>query len=406
MPENQTPPKSNAPTGKPGSGKESKAKMDAHLHTIKIEDLIVHRYAEHEALFKKADKIARKIIEGELREGEGMRALAPGTYQIFFPKLTPDAGGLRCSVIAEQVAREVRNLNPTSMALERDKDNPAQPARPNRGTHRSVGSRGRQNPLIDDDTAAAHREAATRAVAAMTVSGGEEISITDHEREALSALKMVFHPVWYTKNNLITGYYCDITLDGHSVTPQQVAKMLESSNVEIATAKLDATIYKQAAEAIDYLLNENLKALLIVPVHFSTIDRLRFMGPFLEGAGQLPQETKELLVFEMKGLPSELSRFRLREPVSYLRSRARALLARTGFEAADLNLFKELGFHGISVAVNEYDWREDRLLKGLERFVEGAETHKLQSFVHSIKSKSLDHPQRIRPYEIDMLFES
>jgi hypothetical protein len=150
------------------------------------------------------------------------------------------------------------------------------------------------------------------------------------------------------------------------------------------------------------------------------------MTALLGTVGNLPPEAQNLLVFELTDIPRDVSRFRLREPVSYLRTRARALLAQTGFEPADLELYKESGFHGISADISRYDWKESQLLKGFERFVEGADSAKLQSFIHGIGSKSLavgaiaagsrymdgpavadpiDHPKHIRPYEIDMLYE-
>ena len=67
-------------------------------------------------------------------------------------------------------------------------------------------------------------------------------------------------------------------------------------------------------------------------------------------------------------MPPNASRFRLREPVSYLRTRARALIAGTGFEPSELALVKELGFHGISASIQDYEWKEDALLKGFEQF--------------------------------------
>ena len=85
---------------KPAGGGAAGAKIEAHLHSIELEDLIVHRYSEHDALFKRADKMARKLIEQELRDGEGMRVIKPGSYQVFFPKMKPDAGALTFAVNA------------------------------------------------------------------------------------------------------------------------------------------------------------------------------------------------------------------------------------------------------------------------------------------------------------------
>lgn len=401
-----------------GSSKAGTKALEKHLHTINIEELIVHRYADHEALFKKSDKLAREIIEGELREGEGMRPLRAGVYQVFFPKLTPEAGALRCSVIAERVAREIRQLNPTSSAIDREKEE-----MPHQGPRRISGA---PHVPAEGMTPDGHHEAATRAMAMMAEAAStEEISITEGDKAILGSLKMTFQPVWHIKNNIITGYFCSLTRDGKAVSPHG-AELFPGNSADVAAAKLDAAIYKNAAEAIRYLLKHGLKALLIVPMHFSTVDRLRFMGPLLESGRDLPDEAKSLLVFELNQLPRDLTRFRLREPVSYLRTRARALLARTGFEPADLDIFKEFGFHGVGVDLADYEWKEARLLKGFERFVEDAETYKLQSFVHGISSKSMvvaamaagvrymdgpavsdpiESPKHIQPYELDMLYQ-
>jgi EAL domain-containing protein (putative c-di-GMP-specific phosphodiesterase class I) len=380
-------------------------------HTISLADLIVHKYSDQDALMKKADKIAREFINGELREGEMARIPKPGVYQLFFPKLTADAGALRCSVIAEQLAREVRKVNPATAALENDPEPAEQALRP------------RPRPALEPN----HHEAATRALARMVQSTTTpDITITETDRAALGALKVAFHPVWHTKNNLITGYYCDVTRGNARLRLEDMPELLEHNTPEVATAKIDAAVYKQAARAMGYLLKEGLKALLIVPIHFSTVDRLRYIGTLLEAGQGLPDEAKSLVVMELKEFPRDLTNFRLREPVSYLRTRSRALLAQIGFETVDLEMFKGLGFHGVSVDLIQHEWKEQRLLKGFERLVEDAEEHKLQSFVHGIGSKSLvvaaiaagvrymdgsavsdpvNNPHHIRPYEIDMLYQ-
>ena len=250
----------------------------------------------------------------------------------------------------------------------------------------------------------------------------EDITLTETDSQLLNALRPAFHPIWHTKNNLITGYHCTLTKDGKPAAHAELQALLGDT----AGAKLDATLYKHAAEAIKYLLSTGLKALLIVPIRFSTVDRLKFMTALLGTVGSLPEEARNLLVFEIIDLPRDVSRFRLREPVSYLRTRARALLAETGYDPADLELYKELGFHGITLDTARSDWKEARAIKGFERFVEDADTYKLQSFVHNINTKSLavgaiaagvryingtavsepiSHPKHIRPYEIDMLYE-
>lgn len=414
----------------PAPGMPAKTGMEGRVHKIELADLIVHKYSEADALFKKADKVAQGIISNELRGDEALRCVRPGSYRLIFPKLTPEAGQLRCAVIAEQVAREVRKLNPTSQAIEQRRSEAETAQKPER---RRTVARMPSAPVAksgDPEASAqeqAMREAANRALAAMTSDKGtEELSYTEAEKQALQNLNVLFHPVWHTKNNLITAYNCSPSRDGRDLIGRDLVEML-GSNTDAANAKIDATVYNRAMKAIQVLMSQGLKAVLIVPIHFSTVDRLRYLTSLLEAGAGLPQDAKNLIVFELLGLPSGMSRFRLREPVSYLRTRARALIARTGFDLGELEQFKEFGFHGISVNVGDYEWSESQYMKNFERFVELAERHKLQSFVHGISSKSLavgaigsgftymdgaaisepvDNPSRIRPFEIDMLYES
>lgn len=401
------------------SPKSSGGIKQAHLHSIEIEELIVHRYSEHEALLKKADKIAREIIERNLREGEASRALKPGSYQLYFPKLTPDAGALRCAVIAEEVYREVRRVNPASAAID------------SKCQEDSAASANRTGPAHDtDDVRAenARRAAANRAMARMAEPGGtkEEIDLTASDVDVLAALELVYQPVWHTKNNLITAYKCAPRSKGRDLSSWEAHQLLGASTLEVSNAKIDAHVYEHSLKAVQYLLAQGLKALLIVPIHFSTVDRLRFIGSFLDAGRASHEGAKALIVFELIDLPADLTKFRLREPVGYLRTRARALMARPGFEQADLEMYKEFGFHGVSVDLNDYDWMESQFIKGFEQFAINAENAKLQSFVHGISSSSLavgavaagitymdgdaisdpvTTPARIRPFELDMLFE-
>src|SRR5262249_41807511 len=144
-------------------------------------------------------------------------------------------------------------------------------------------------------------------------------------------------------------YNCGFVSEGQDLNANAAIALFPEDSPEIAKAKLDAELYHRAALAIRFLLKHNLKALLIVPVHFSTVDRLRFMPALLEAGGQLPDTAKHLLVFELKDLPSDMSRFRLRDPVGYLRNRSRGMILQTGFAFGGFDLFKDLGFHGVSV---------------------------------------------------------
>lgn len=383
-------------------------------HAFNVDDLIVHNYSERDALLKRADKLARRIIEEQLREGESFRSASPGHFVLLFPKLTAEAGALRAAVITDQISREVRKLNPTSVALERRREDEAAPVRVN--ARLPGGS-------VDSAKALADRALARMAG---SKSGSQEAGLTVEDRAALAKLRVMFHPVWNAKNQHITAYQCVLRLEHGAVAHKKEILELLSQSGDLALAKADQVTCGHAVEALQFLAAAKIKAILILPLHFSSLDRLHYTAPLLEMLGQLPEDVRNLLVIELTDIPAEMTRFRLREPVAYLRSRARALIARPGFVPRDFELFKDNGFHGVSVNLRDYDWPEKRLLQSFEQFVSLAEKHKLQSFVHGVDTTSLavaattsgfayiegkaiseavDHPAHIQPFENDMLFQ-
>lgn len=362
-------------------------------HIIRLEDLIVHRYSERAVLMKKADKIAQTIIADDMRDGETFRVAEAGVYVVALPRLTPEAGALRSSLLAERVAREIRKINPAAAQFERashaDARDRARP--PRRPPAAGRPPRRDQSAPVQGDVAG--QEAATRAFERMIDVGQtgqlHELSLNEQERAAFARMNLSFHPVWHVRNKLITGYRCALSRAGKDLSARDAAAVLNSHDTVITKAKIDAAVYSNAVAGIQSLLQAGQKALLIVPLHFSSIDHMRFIGPLLEASAGLPADAQSLIVFELLEIPQNTSHFRLREPMAYLRTRSRALLARIGFDFTSLDAFRELNFHGISLDMADYPWIESRLLPFFDAFTAAAQKQKLHPFVHGIQTASL-----------------
>src|SRR5690606_33033845 len=140
-------------------------------------------------------------------------------------------------------------------------------------------------------------EAATRAFERMIDVGQaapmQELALTDHERMAMSRMSLSFHPVWHVRNKLITGYRCALSLNGKDLSLKDAAAAMNGDrdgdgDTGAATkAKVDAMVYANAVAGVQGLLQTGQKALLIVPIHFSTVDHMRYIAPLLEAGGSL-----------------------------------------------------------------------------------------------------------------------
>src|SRR5579883_1823041 len=251
-----------------------KVRKKRKAHYIDVVDLIVHKYDEADVIFRKASALAHEIIISELRNGEMMRALRPGLFELFFPALRPEARELRTSVIAERIAREIRKINPGSIALD---DNasamidrrearaiarlPTQPSaltRKDAQPVRYIDKRG-----VPDE--GEMRRQATQALDLMAPVNRmrlEELLSRDGLSRSVSA-PMKFIPVWSAKQDIVTAYYCMLE---DSVLEDPVNNVLEEATgrqidpvKQAEAARVDATVLVRANRMLQQILEEGIQ---------------------------------------------------------------------------------------------------------------------------------------------------
>lgn len=186
------------------------------IHRIVLKDLVIHKYFEEELLMRRADQIAQDVIKADLRDGEYFRQVKHGMYVLYLPKLTPDAGDLRTSVIADRISRELRLIHPGSIALPdmADAMSTRRAAHLRDASHRfnSIDARseheGRSLKSAPAD-AKEHRRLATEALRLM--SPGYRLRL----EELLTAADVGsqtpiarFEPVWDVDRAIVTAFRC------------------------------------------------------------------------------------------------------------------------------------------------------------------------------------------------------
>jgi hypothetical protein len=365
------------------------ASRKGRTHKIDIAGLIIHKYPEPAALLKKADKISREIIHSELREGELLRVDRPGQYTLILPKLLPEAGALRTSVIAEQLARAIADLNPAKKSIA-DKDAAADRGRDRHSakapeTPAKVGPKPlppkpsvqtrlvNPNAVPSDDE---RRRAATQAIELMSshaTTKAEELFALPAGRGLVADTTPRYQPVWNAKKAVISAYRISLMEKGSDVSAAKLTTAYGLESLDAANALIDAAKYRAACEAIAQLAAAGEQALIIVPVSFSTVDHSRYIGAFLD-AGILPSHyglnSRDRVVFEIVNFPSSVSRYRLREAAAYLRGRCRGMNLCFGgdWAAASFSEYRELGISAVGLDASAIYLPEQRLMKSIDEF--------------------------------------
>lgn len=374
------------------------------MHKIDIESLIIHKYPEPAALLRKADKVSREIIHAELREGELLRVDRPGHYTLILPKLLPEAGALRTSVINEQLFRAITDLNPAKKSMT-DKDAAADVERERKPVAAPVKSvappskpgavKTTQPRLVnpnampsDDD----RRRAATQAINLMSchsTTKAEELFAIPAGKSLMATATPRFQPVWNPKKRVVSAYRISLTTDGEDVSAADLTTDYGLESLDAANALIDAARYRFACQAISHLASAGEQALIIVPVSFSTIDHSRYVGAFLD-AGVLsnhgPLDARERVVFEIINIPGSVSRYRLREAVAYLRGRGRGINLCFGADwaSASLSEYREMGILAAGLDIGAFTTPEQRLMKAIDEFAVKCEAAGLISYCKNV----------------------
>ncbi|MDX2224492.1 MAG: hypothetical protein SFV21_17200 [Rhodospirillaceae bacterium] len=407
-----------------------------HIHPINIEHLIVHKYQPHEALIRKADTVAREIIHNELRPGEFLHVAAPGRYNLVLPKLRPDAGSLRCSVITEILYRAIKELNPAAKDVASPEPGQSQPTR-----GAPLGSITRREPAArpraiakPDQTLTDHdkemRRAASQAIELMCkniATKSEELLSTPAALGLIQRIKVKFQPVWNVKAHAITAYLASPMDGNRPVAAARLPGEFGFFSTDEATAVLDAVVYRHACQHLTSLIGIGEQALVVVPVHFSTVDHSRFVGAYLDAGSDGARASKDRIVFQLRGVPPNLSRYRLQEAAAYLKGRARALNAFVNplEPGIDFKSLKAAGILGVGIEVEQLPTNEARLMALFEKFIQICERSGVYASVKDVSSLSmlsaamaagfsyicgpavapaLEHPRGVIPYDAAAMF--
>lgn len=305
--------------------------------------------ADRTSLLRKLDIAARAEVLARLRTGEVFRSAGSGIYELMFPRLVAAAAERRFAELATEVRARLA------------------------GGH--LGARGGEI-------------AAAEPVRMPATAFPEPDTLPFGGTPALAELNLQFHPVWNVANNHITGYRCVLSRRGAPVTPADLDALAGPGPASLIAARGDGLVYRLALAALDGLMRHGAKALLIVPIHFATLEAAP-LAVSVFGRATIPPDAARHLVFELIAAPSRLSTLRLRDPVQYLRARSRALVARIDVDVSNVALFRDFHFHGIGLDAAALAWREKKLFAFFEQFAALAERQRLTSFVHGLATTSL-----------------
>lgn len=382
---------------------ESGSVVMGRVHMVNLRDLVVKRDKNTDEMLERARTIADGVISEHLDDGDVYSRGEDGAYYFLFPDMSEEAGALKCSVIVDQIARLLSAENPIFFKL--DIDN-------------TVGTVDKKN--LDDAVpgksrgkgAADPEEIRRRLLEAREKRQMENViaSVTPREdlppdkdlsavpendtdepepdRPPPEGMSVMYGSIWNVKTKLLAAYSCIVMVREADGSTMRFTLKQRAEHHRQTLLALDRYTQRKATARLRELLDSGERTLVVLPVHFMTVEQDTSSLLYRQGLSDLTDAERRHIVLELVDLPPGLPGIRINRTIRNLRRVARTVMARVPIDTTNLDSWQDTGVHAVGFDLGTYRIDQQALLPNLEKFAEEAEKHDLRKFIYGIDSIS------------------
>ena len=368
------------------------------VHLVNLRDLIIKRGKNPEETLKRAEKIAEAVILENLNKGDVFARGEEDAFYFLFPGMPEEAGALKCAVIGDQIARLLAAEDPVFFKLEIvntagtvDRKNlknaiPEKRIPDAANIHRRLGETKRMEQAIKS---AAWREkmAPDKVIPAVSDENAKETASMARMLPP-KGMSVMYGTIWNLKTKLLTAYSCIPMVreaDGRTVRFKIKHRAEHHRQTLLA---LDRYTQRKATASLRELLNSGQETLLVLPVHFMTVDQDTSSLLYLRGLADLSEAERRHIVLELVDLPPDLPGFRIGKTIQTMRHVARTVMARVPIDIKNLDLWHGTGVHAVGFDLGALRTDQRALLPKLESFAAQAEKVELRKFIYGLNTIS------------------
>lgn len=410
------------------------------VHFLNLEELIVRRGEGKKSRLMKAENAILAVIGKNLKEGETFVRPEVGVLWFLFPDLNRAAGELKCAAIADQIARALTEDDPIYAELKSEKTvepidrkawvarktaSPESNAAVNRGEPKQNGRHkenpsGRQAPGTERPMPARPRGLMRN----LRRESPPPISTLYADRLP-KGIAVGYQAVWNVRNRMITSYAAVPRRDYPEGTTVTGKWILGTDTGFAPVAALDSFVQRESVAGLRALIESGRQTLLVLPVHFSTVDNQSLFLPYWRELAELSPDERKHVVVEILQVSDALPAFRTKDVMARLRPLARSVLVQLSPDSTRIRSWAESGAHAVGFAVTEEKGPEKILMEKMNAFVARAEEAGIHAYAHDVTTSSLamaavaagfryvggpailpemNSPQMIEPFECERIF--
>ncbi len=208
-------------------------------------------------------------------------------------------------------------------------------------------------------------------------------------------VEYTYLPIWHSESEKVGIYLCEASISDSNGTPLYPAGGAQFLDEDFL-AVVDRLVLYRAREDLRIAASQGRMNVVGVPVHFSTFKRPFNRNRFLELCWNIPEEHRNLLVWEIRGAHVDTWSMQLRDVVKQIERFSRAVFLRIdntpeSFRQIRNNLhyLAKMGVHTVGLDVSAVESSEAEKLSFLENLIEVANDSDLRCYGHGFDSLSL-----------------
>lgn len=203
-------------------------------------------------------------------------------------------------------------------------------------------------------------------------------------------IQFVFRPIWFVKQHVISTFLCIPVRETSKGSYVSSYSVLNTPNDPSQILELDILTVMTVNKELVRVQNAHKTALFAIPVHFETLANHNRRTTYFEKCRIVLKQAKDKIVFEVVGLPDGIPDSRVADILSPLKPLSRSVLARFSIEHTNFMGYHMAGIHAVGIDLFEVDENEKILIKAMNKFVEAANKSTLKTYVHGVRSLSLN----------------
>lgn len=364
--------------------------LSGNIHLVGLQRIRQRLGAEWPRIADRAQDVAQKTIQRFCRPEDIFTRYDDLSFLIIFADLSVDQAQLRCHEIGEEIGRRLLGENFAAEATE-----------VSTGVFETDGSlifnavskESLLQRLLPEAGAAATAAAAAEAPAA---AGQEDLpdtmpdfSFAQIDRtKALASMDVMYRPMWNLRHNAIANYFA--TAGAQNVFGDQLwdtALRREFADV-LSPAEFDIYVARRALRDIAAYVARGQKVLLCWPIHFETIAGRTGRNAYIDLCREIPDPVRQLLIFEVDGLPEGTPQSRLLDVLSVLKPFCRGQTVRVPWTFRQFSQVTGTGLNGIGLDLAAAPRGDAERIRILEEFAGGAAKVGLRCYAHGLNSRA------------------